>query len=117
MIRTFSVLVALGLLAASGCTTNDDPGPAVPIEPAVMYAQMCARCHGMDGRGDVEIRKTLPVRNFHDPAFQARASTEEIVRVVMAGKGQMPAFGASLSLPKMQALSGYVRHLGASGGP
>jgi mono/diheme cytochrome c family protein len=123
MIRSFSTLVALGVVvvlvgaASIGCTTNDDPGPAVPIEPAVMYAQMCARCHGMDGRGDVEIRKTLPVRNFHDPAFQARASTEEIVRVVMAGKGQMPAFGASLSLPKMQSLSGYVRHLGATGGP
>jgi len=29
----------------------------------------------------------------------------------------MPAFGASLSVPKMQALSGYVRRLGASGGP
>ena len=31
----------------------------------------------------------------------------------MAGKGQMPAFGQSLTLPKMQALSGYVRRLGA----
>jgi mono/diheme cytochrome c family protein len=120
MIRSFAPLVALVVLAgaaSTGCTTNDDPGPAVAIEPAVMYAQLCARCHGMDGRGDLEIRKTLPVRNFHDPAFQARASTEEIVRVVMAGKGQMPAFGASLSLPKMQSLSGYVRHLGATGGP
>jgi len=74
---------------------------------------MCARCHGLDGRGDPEIKKTLPVRDFHDPAFQARANTDEIVRVVMAGKGQMPAFGASLSLPKMQALSGFVRRLGA----
>ena len=35
----------------------------------------------------------------------------------MAGKGQMPAFGASLSLPKMQALSGYVRRLGADSAP
>ena len=57
-----------------GCTTGDDPGPAVPVDPAVIYAQMCARCHGVDGRGDPEIRKTLPtVRDFHDPEFQARA--------------------------------------------
>jgi mono/diheme cytochrome c family protein len=109
----FLIAAALG----GGCTTGDDPGPAVAVDPGVIYAQMCARCHGSDGRGDAEIKKTLQVRNFHDPAFQSRATTEEIVRVVMAGKGQMPAFGASLSLPKMQSLSGYVRRLGASGGP
>lgn len=110
------VLLVAGALGG-GCTNGDDPGPAMPVEPAVIYAQMCARCHGSDGRGDAEIKKTLPVRDFHDPAFRARASSEEIVRVVMAGKGQMPAFGGSLSLPKMQALSGYVRRLGATGEP
>jgi mono/diheme cytochrome c family protein len=35
----------------------------------------------------------------------------------MAGKGQMPAFANSLSMPKMQALSGYVRRLGAGAAP
>jgi mono/diheme cytochrome c family protein len=78
----------------------------------VIYAQNCGRCHGSDGKGDPEIRKTLPVRDFSDPAFQARASNEDMARVIMAGKGQMPAFGASLSLPKIQSVSGYVRRLG-----
>jgi len=112
-IRRVGILIALAAAAVAGCTTGDDPGAPLPVDPAVIYGQMCARCHGVDGRGDAEIKKTLPVRDFHDPAFQARANTDEIVRVVMAGKGQMPAFGASLSLPKMQALSGYVRRLGA----
>lgn len=104
--------------AVAGCTTGDDPGPAVPIEPAVIYARNCARCHGADGRGDPEIRKTMPnVRDFRDPAFRAKATTDSIVTVVMAGKGQMPAFGNSLSVPKMQALSGYVRRLGAGAAP
>jgi mono/diheme cytochrome c family protein len=106
--------VALGLAVASagaGCT-GDDAGVAVPIDPAVMYAQNCARCHGMNGRGDPEIKKTLPVRDFSDPVFLAKAQTDDIVRVIMAGKGQMPAFGASLSLPKIQSLSGYVKRLG-----
>jgi len=111
-----AVLAAVSVLA--GCTTGDDAGPAVAVEPAVIYARMCARCHGSDGRGDPEIKKTMPnVRDFRDPAFRARASSEAIVSVVMAGKGQMPAFGNSLSLPKMQALSGYVRRLGADGAP
>src|SRR6185369_6484215 len=114
-------LLGLASLAAAlggGCTTADDPGPAVPVEPAVIYARMCARCHGADGRGDPEIRKTMPnVRDFHDPAFRAKATTDSIVTIVMAGKGQMPAFGSSLSLPKIQALSGYVRRLGGAGAP
>ena len=118
MIRLAALAAGFVLaVTMAACTTGDDPGPAQAVDPAVMYAQMCARCHGMDGRGDPEIKKTMQVRNFHDPEFQVRATTDEIVRVVMAGKGQMPAFGASLSLPKMQALSGYVRRLGASGGP
>ncbi len=88
------------------------------VEPAVLYERNCARCHGVDGRGDAEIKKTMPnVRDFQDPAFRARASTETIVSVVMAGKGQMPAFASSLSLPKMQALSGYVRRLGTASAP
>ncbi len=39
---------------------------------------MCARCHGVDGRGDPEIKKTLPVRDFSDPQFQARTSADQI---------------------------------------
>ena len=57
------------------------------------------------------------VRDFHDREFLARANTDSIVNVVMAGKGQMPAFARSLSMPKMQSLSGYVRRLGTSNAP
>jgi mono/diheme cytochrome c family protein len=120
MARLFArvTLVLLAAGAAAGCTTGDDPGPALTVEPGVIYARMCARCHGPDGRGDAEIKKTMPnVRDFHDPAFRAKATTDSIVTVMMAGKGQMPAFGSSLSLPKMQALSGYVRRLGAGAAP
>src|SRR4051812_2857260 len=77
-----AVLAAVSVLA--GCTTGDDAGPAVAVEPAVIYARMCARCHGSDGRGDPEIKKTMPnVRDFHDPAFRSRASSDAIVSVVM----------------------------------
>jgi mono/diheme cytochrome c family protein len=109
--RAWALALAVAGFVA-GCA-GEDAGPAVPIDPAVMYAQTCARCHGLDGRGDPEIRKTMPnVRDFHDPEFQARAKTDDIARTIMAGKGQMPAFGAGLSLPKIQSLSGYVRRLG-----
>ena len=106
----------MGLLcaaAAASCTSpGDDPGPALPVDPAALYAQMCVRCHGVDGRGDPEMKKTMAVRDFSDPAFQARATSEDLARTIMAGKNQMPAFGGLLSPPKIQSLSGFVRRLG-----
>lgn len=115
----FSLAMAAAALFAGAAGCSNDAGPAVPIDPAVMYAQNCARCHGADGRGDAELKKTLPVRDFSDPTFLAKANTEDIARTIMAGKGQMPSFGASLSLPKIQSLSGYVQRLGrgAAGRP
>ena len=81
--KRFTLFVALTLAwggSLAGCSTGDDPGPAVAVEPAVIYARNCARCHGADGRGDPEIKKTMPnVRDFHDREFLARASTDSIV--------------------------------------
>ena len=100
------------VLFAAGCTTTD-AGPALPVEPAVIYAQMCARCHGADGRGDAQLKPTMPtMRDLSDPQWKARAKNEEIEMVIMSGKNQMPGFGATLSVPKIQALTGYVRKLG-----
>lgn len=112
--RAFVLVVGVGAcLGVAGCTSpGDDPGLPVAVDPSVLYAQMCARCHGSDGRGDPQIRQQLPVRDFSDPVFQARASNEDVQRVIMAGKGQMPSFGSMLSQPKIQSLSGYVRRLG-----
>jgi mono/diheme cytochrome c family protein len=111
-----ALLWVVGVLCATvggACNTpGDDPGPALPVEPAALYAQMCVRCHGVDGRGDPEIKKTMAVRDFSDPEFQVRAASEDLTRTIMAGKGQMPAFGGLLSAPKIQSLSGYVRRLG-----
>ena len=109
-----ALALALGMSVLGVACTNpgDDPGQAVAVDPAVIYAQMCARCHGADGRGDSQIRQQLPVRDFSDPVFLARAGNEDIARVIMAGKGQMPSFGGMLSPPKIQSLSGYVRRLG-----
>jgi mono/diheme cytochrome c family protein len=110
MARARLAWLALGLLAGgAGCMTSHEAGVAVPVDPTVLYSQNCARCHGADGRGDAEMKKTMPtLRDFTDPAFKAR-SPDDLARVVMAGKNQMPGFGASLSQTKIQHLVGYVR--------
>jgi len=110
-----SLLLAVSplLLLAAGCTTTD-AGPAMPVDPSVIYAQMCARCHGIDGHGDPQMKQTMPtLRDFSDPEVRTRVTNDDIEQVIMAGKNQMPGFGAALSLPKIQALTGHVRRLGA----
>jgi mono/diheme cytochrome c family protein len=111
MRRLTGALLIAGAAQAGACASpGDDPGPPVAVDPAVLYVRHCARCHGADGRGNPEARLPVVVRSFADPALQGR-SVEAIERVILEGNGQMPPFGASLSQPKVQALTGYVRRL------
>ena len=108
MIRPALLLGAVTLAAA--CT--NDAGPAIPVDPATIYTQMCARCHGLEGHGDPQLKLTMPMRDFSDPAVRA-LSNDDLERVIMSGRKQMPPFGGLLSLPKLQSVSGYVKRLGA----
>jgi hypothetical protein len=75
-LRRLASGLVVSLLGVVGCTSaGDDPGPPVPVQPAGIYAQMCVRCHGPEGHGDPEIKKTMAnVRDFSDPEFQGRAT-------------------------------------------
>ncbi len=109
MKRAFILTVALAV--AGACSSSNEAGPAHPVDEVALYGQMCARCHGLDGRGDAEMRKTMPtIRDFGEPQMRGK-SPEEMEAVIMGGRNQMPAFGAALSRPKIQHLSGYVRRL------
>jgi mono/diheme cytochrome c family protein len=98
---------------AGGC--KHEAGPVMPVEGAALYDQMCLRCHGPDGRGDPEIAKVMPVRDLTSPPVQGMGN-EELERLIMAGKNQMPAFGGMMSVRKIQAVLGHVRHLGRKPG-
>jgi mono/diheme cytochrome c family protein len=104
-------LVVAALLVGA-CSTSTDAGPAVAVDPAALYSQMCARCHGLDGHGDPLLKTQMQIRDFSDPEVR-RVQNQEMEQVIMAGRKQMPGFGAMLSLPKIQTLTGYVRRLGA----
>jgi mono/diheme cytochrome c family protein len=107
------VAAVLAAGALGGCGKSNEAGPAVAVDIEGVYAQMCARCHGADGRGDAEMKKTIPgIRDFADPQFRAKGP-EEVESVIMTGRNQMPGFGAALTRPKLQHLAGYVRRLGA----
>lgn len=110
-------LVALLVLAGACSSPAGGPGVPRPVEPAALYAQNCARCHGPDGKGIAALRESLPaLRDLTAPDVKARSSAE-LERVIMTGRNQMPSFGGQLSPPKIQAVVGYVRELGAKATP
>ena len=103
-------LMLVGLLF-SGC--KNDAGPIAEVDPERIYNQMCARCHGVDGRGDPEVAKSIPVKDLTSPEVQAKP-TEDLERIIMGGQNQMPPFGEALSPRKIQAVVGQLRKLAAN---
>lgn len=113
LVARFVLLAIVTPAAACEYGGGTSAGAVTRVDPATLYGQMCARCHGADGKGDPQMRELMPVADLTAPAFHDRVSTEEIERIIMGGRNQMPAFGGSISTLKIQALAGHVRRLRA----
>ena len=95
------------LIALAGCG-----GKAAADDAHIgeLFAGVCGRCHGPDGRGGVaEPGKPAP-RNFRDAAFQAAHTDAELRAVIAGGKGSvMPSFRATFSDAEIDGLVARVR--------
>jgi len=113
----FVALVAVSFLFACGKNEKpprklDGPGsqetaPNRPVRPAdpnnpseaqLLFANVCAQCHGYEGKGDGQAAATLnpKPRNYTDPQWQASVTDDEIKKIIVGG-GQ--AVGKSGMMP------------------
>jgi cytochrome c5 len=76
-----------------------------------LYQQNCARCHGVDGKGETEAGETYEVPNIADANWQRRHSDKKIASKIIKGGGGMPAYGKKLSSSEIKSLVDYVRSL------
>jgi mono/diheme cytochrome c family protein len=78
-----------------------------------LYAEKCALCHGPNGKGDGPGAAALDPkpRNHTDGTYMNAQSNESLLSVIKDGKGQMPAWGATMSDEEMHAVLAYVRTL------
>ena len=78
-----------------------------------LFRNNCARCHGVDGRGDTPLGHTYNTPNLTDPEWWRKnariTSTASLVSIVSRGKGGMPAFGKKLRRNDIRALVNHVR--------
>ena len=101
------LLLALGS-ACSACQHSDSDAQSAQDGERI-FATVCARCHGADGKGGGVVAGPNAARNFHDAAFQAARSDEDLKQVIRQGKGAMPAFGALFSESDLRGLVHQLR--------
>lgn len=78
-----------------------------------LYAEKCALCHGATGHGDGPGAAALDPkpRNHTDGSYMNAQSNEALMGVIKDGKGQMPAWGSTMSDEEIRAVLAYVRTL------
>jgi cytochrome c553 len=103
------VVLSLALLAAGALTAR--AGDAKET-----WEKDCAKCHGVDGKGDTKMGKKLEIKDLTDAKVQA-SKDEELAKAIKDGvkekdsdKVRMKAF-SDLSDSDVKALVAYVRGL------
>ncbi len=110
VIRILTLAVCTGALGCSRPAANAEP-PVV--DAPALFAQACAKCHGADGRGGLEMAANGPRPiDLTAAAWQRARSDQDIVTALRSGRGAMPPFRDVLTAQQIDALASYVRTLG-----
>jgi mono/diheme cytochrome c family protein len=114
------VLVGLVLVAVAGGASLKDLNVSQPerdvLSGRVIYSTICARCHGIDGKGEGEMKFTPPVADLTSPAIQGKLDAR-LFKSVHDGKPNtaMGAWREALSDDEIWDALAYVRTLAPEG--
>ena len=119
------VVLGTGFLIACGGGTSGPAAPAISAEARQEAEQIfktkCSTCHGPngDGTGPAAAGLNPKPRNYHDKAWQAATTAEEIEKAIVYGGaaiGKSPVMAANPELQSkpqvVQALREKVRSFG-----
>lgn len=108
----FAALALVPMLAAC---RHQAPSDDARADGEKIFGNVCARCHGADGKGGIAAAGANAPRNFCDHAFQASRSDQDLKTVIRKGKGGMPAFGDLFSDGDLDSLVLKVRSFDPKG--
>jgi mono/diheme cytochrome c family protein len=101
-------LIAIGILAAALSVGTPRQAP----DGKALFDAHCKKCHGPTGKPSAAMKRLLPELPVWDAAFLAQRTDEQIVQVLMNGKGKnMKPFRDVLKSEEMLAVAKYVRTL------
>ena len=107
--KTYAKLItaSVGLAVAAPCSH------AAPV--AENWDNLCAQCHGADGKGQTKVGKKIKAKDYTDPKVQAELKDADMEKVIVegardkAGKETMKGYKDQLSPQEMKDLVAYVR--------
>lgn len=93
--------------------STDGAVEAVRADAAKLFKTYCAACHGKEGKGNGPAAQALhpAPANLADPAFQEARTDDQLMTVILQGKGAMPSFKAQLNPEQVHELVLYLRTL------
>jgi mono/diheme cytochrome c family protein len=107
----FAALLISGLGGIGGLGAGCGSAPAGdPVDGATVFAQMCATCHGPDGRPPASMIARIGVRDLTEAEFRARVTPALVDHQVRTGSRSklMPAFQGLLSDAQIEAVAAFV---------
>ena len=77
---------------------------------AEVFVQMCATCHGTEGKPSSTMVARMTVRDLTSPELRARLTAETVEQQVRRGSANklMPGFEGALTAEQIKAVSEYV---------
>ena len=101
--------IALTSLALSLAT-----GVALAAPAAENWDNLCASCHGTDGKAQTKTGKKLKLRDYTDPKVQAEMKDDEMCKAItegvkIDGKEKMKPFKEEISAEEIKDLVAYIR--------
>ncbi len=108
-IQEHNSLTAVSPQAAPHLTALQDPPQEVPAGSRI-FAEDCAGCHGVAGKGGGAMKAP----DFTDPAVQVALPEDTVLKTIRDGKAgtAMPAWQGKLSEAEIDAVANFVKSLG-----
>jgi mono/diheme cytochrome c family protein len=77
-----------------------------------IYDKLCASCHGADGKGNPAMIKAMGEKGLNLTTKAVKeAKDDELMKVIVEGRGKMPASGKNLSPTERKQVLEYTRSL------
>jgi cytochrome c6 len=93
-------------------------GPAFAAPASENWENLCASCHGEDGKAQTKSGKKLKVRDYTDPQVQAELKDDAMLKAItdgvkVDGKEKMKPYKDEISADEIKDLVAFIRKLKA----
>ena len=105
-------------IALTGFALTLATGVALAAPAAENWENLCASCHGADGKAQTKTGKKLKLKDYTDAKVQAEMKDDEMAKAITDGvkadgKEKMKAFKDEISAEEIKDLVAFVRKLKA----